>query len=499
MFRSALLTLVLAWGALLSGAPAAAAECYTILVGRDASADGSVLIGHNEDDAGDIVVNLRRVPARTYAARPPVILDGGARHDAGPRVNGFLWIEATTQTFADVFVTDSGVAMVSNSCPSREQDDDFTQGGIAYLLRRLVAEQAVSARDAVRLAGELVAQYGYTGSGRTYCFADRREGWLFCVVRGRHWAARRVPDDQVVVIPNRFVIHEVDFADDRNFAASPGLVDYATRRGWYDPATDGAFDFARAFNALRDGPVLQDGNTLRHWRGLALLGNRAFDVQDRLPFCVAPGRKLEPADLMLVLRDHYEGTPHDVTAGYREGSPNHTRLRTICTDATIHATVVRLHEALPEPLSILVYLSLGRPDTAPFLPFYPLAGDLPEGLGLGDPRHDDARFTREHFQDGAFEDGRDGLLITRAVATQRAVEQDYGKLAPRVRAVLDPLERALQLGLPALQQAYRDLAARDPDAARTHLLAFNHGSFALARRAYGEIDAILGAADEGSH
>ena len=108
-------------------------------------------------------------------------------------------------------------------------------------------------------------------------------------------------------------------------------------------------------------------------------------------------------------------------------------------------------------------------------------------------------FTREHFQDGAFEAGRDGLLVSRAQATQRAVEQDYAQLAPRVRAVLDPLEHALQSGIPALQQAYRELAARDPDAARTHLLAFNHGSFALARRAYGEIAAILGAADEASH
>ncbi|MGD0784049.1 MAG: C69 family dipeptidase, partial [Candidatus Aminicenantales bacterium] len=208
-------------------------NCYTVVVGRKASADGSVIVAHNEDDAGDIIVNLRKIQARDYGAPQKVALGHGAAYESDGKTNAFLWIEATTQEFADSFINQYGVLLTSDSCPSREQKEDVTDGGIGYMLRRLVAEKAKSAREAVAIAGALVEKFGYTGSGRTYTLADKNEAWMMAVVKGRHWMAQRVPDDEVAVIPNHYNIRAIDLNDPSRFLGSRDIVEYAKANGWY--------------------------------------------------------------------------------------------------------------------------------------------------------------------------------------------------------------------------------------------------------------------------
>ena len=104
-------------------------------------------------------------------------------------------------------------------------------GGIGYGLRRLVAEGARSAHHALELATGLLDRFGYASSGRSYHFADSREIWVLQVVHGRHYAVKRVPDDEVYLNPNHYTIHDPD-------PEAPGyreLVEYARFRGWYDP------------------------------------------------------------------------------------------------------------------------------------------------------------------------------------------------------------------------------------------------------------------------
>src|SRR5512138_101138 len=239
-------------------------ECFTVLVGRKASADGSVMVAHNEDDRGEIVVNLRKIKARDYGAPQKVALGNGATYETDGRTNGFLWIEATTQEFADSFVNDRGVVITSDSCPSRVSAEDYTDGGIGWMLRRLMAEEATSARDAVRLAGRLIETYGYRASGRTYSIADKNEAWMLAALRGRHWYAERVPDDEVAVIPNHFTIRRIRTGDPDYFMGSPDIVEYAKANGWYDDAKDGAFDFKKAFVRPSNREPAADGNSLRH-------------------------------------------------------------------------------------------------------------------------------------------------------------------------------------------------------------------------------------------
>jgi dipeptidase len=440
-------------------------NCYTVLVGKNASADGAVMIAHNEDDRGDIVVNLRRIQARTGAGPRKVDLGRGAVYETDGRTNAFLWIEATTQEFADSFINEYGVVVTSDSCGSRETKGELTDGGIGYMLRRLLAERAKSAREAVLLAGELIEKFGYRASGRTYSIADKNEAWMLAAVQGRHWAAQRVPDDEIAIIPNYYTIRRMNLDDPTHFLGSKDLVEYAKANGWYDEAKDGPFDFYKAYGRQSNRDLVSDGNTLRKWRGLNILGDRKWDVSSDFPFSTKPGKKVTASMLMALMRDHYEGTEYDATDGYKNGTPNRTKFRTICTASTINTFVISLNAARVEPLSVSIWLALGKPDTTVFLPLYGGVRDLPATAGIGTTVPDDAVFYKRHFEDVEVKAGRDALLNTWVLALEKAAEADYGPMLEKLRPGLFPAEKAFIDGRAKFEAEFAALYARDKDAA----------------------------------
>jgi dipeptidase len=476
LFLLAFLSLVLS--AFAADAERRGEDCFTVLVGRKASADGSVMVAHNEDDYGDIIVNVRKIRPRDYGAPQKVDLGKGGVFESDGKTNGFLWIEATGQEFADSFVNSFGVVVTSDSCPSREMSQDLTDGGIGYMLRRIMAEQGRSARDAIRIAGALVEKFGYRGSGRTYSVADRNEAWMMAVIRGRHWFAERVPDDEVAVIPNAYSIRLIRPNDSDHFMGSRDIVDYARRNGWYDEAKDGPFDFKKTFQRPpRPDPVF-DGNSLRSWRGLTLLSGRTRPVSDDTPFSFRPANKVTAEALMALLRDHYEGTEYDATDGYKTGTPNHTKFRTICTASTINSFVACLSGRLPEPISVLVWLAFGKPDTTVFLPVYYGVEDLPAGPGSGPREHDYSLFYRQHFDDAELRAAKDRLFQTKVLELQKKVEADYGPMIGTVRRELAPAERAFLERRRTFESEFSALYAKDKREALKRLDGYVAAAFA---------------------
>jgi dipeptidase len=481
------LLVFLAAALVASAADRSGRDCFTVLVGKKASADGSVLIAHNEDDYGDIIVNVRKIQPRDYGAPQKVSLGKGGVFETNGKTNGFLWIEATGQEFADSFVNAHGVVITSDSCPSRETRPDFTDGGIGYMLRRIVAEQATSARDAVRLAGELIEKFGYRASGRTYSVADKNEAWMIDVIRGRHWFAERVPDDEVAVIPNNYTIREIR-PDDRDFfMGSPDIVEYAQKNGWYDAAKDGPFDFEKAFERPSNRDPLSDGNTLRSWRGLSLLSGRTWKIERDYPFSFKPAKKVTAEFLMGLLRDHCEGTEYDATDAYKTGSPNRTKFRTICTASTINSFVASLNGALPEPISSLVWLAFGKPDTTDYLPVYYGVESLPPGAGLGIRTHDYAAFYKQHFEDAALRAERDKLFQTKVLELQKAAEADYGPMIGKIRRELRPAEKGFIENTRAFEADFSALYAKDREAALKKLDDYVSAAFEKVSGLYGKL------------
>jgi microsomal dipeptidase-like Zn-dependent dipeptidase/dipeptidase len=348
--------------------------CFSIVVGKQASADGYVIMAHNEDDDAPQIVNHHKVSRQRHKPGAKVRLLNGGELDQVEETWAYLWSEMPGMLFSDSYVNEWGVCITSDNCPSREDKPRITNGGIGYMLRRLVAQRARTARAGVILAGTLVERFGYIDSGRTYIISDPQEGWLFCVVQGKHWLAQRVPNNEVAMIANTYTVRKVNIADQENVLASNDIITYAIRRGWYDPQEDGPFDFAAAY--ANPQVAARPSNLGRLWQGLGYVASKPIEYGSTLPFSLAPRQKVKLSDIMQVLRHAGNGTTPSSSLSSicpPKGSCQ------ICSDATQTSFVVQLRPDLPRDIGIVYWTCLGPPETSIFIPFLLGISSFPAG------------------------------------------------------------------------------------------------------------------------
>ena len=326
-------------------------NCMTLIAGKNASATGRVLVAHNEDDGGFVVVRHGWVPPQDWAAGSVMPAEEGCAEI--PQVShtlGYYWTEYRKDTCglttADGFVNERGVVIVSNSMgtsrESMENADCVKDGGIGYNLRRALAERAGSAREGARILMELIDEWGYAPSGRAYTIADKDEAFMFQLVRGRHYMGARVPDDALAVMPNHYNLHSLHDCPEMFYPAD--LVSYAIAQGWYTPARHGDFsDFEK----------------------------------EGMPFCVKADHPVDAMRMADILSSHYEGT-HDCCAHFGPGLSPHdaSSIRYICTGTTLESDLFILRD---DPRLTTVFSAFGRPCQLPYIPLHPLLG-LPESL-----------------------------------------------------------------------------------------------------------------------
>lgn len=422
--------------------PAVPSEaCFSIVVGRDASADGGVLVAHNEDDYPPQVVHHHKVPRRTYGPGEKVVLRNGGVLEQVEQTWAYLWSEMPGMLFSDSCINEWGVTVTSDNCPSREDRPEITEGGIGWMLRRLIAQRAATAREGVLLAGRLVERFGYIAPGRTYIIADPDEGWLFCVVQGKRWLAKRVADDEVAMVANTYTIRQVDLSDEDNVLASADIVTYAIERGWYEPDRDGPFDFAAVY--ANPASASHPDNAGRQWSGLRYVARDLIEPGFDLPFSVVPGRKLSVADIMEILRHDEADKAESSTTGSAFGC-------VLCSGATQTSFVAQLRPGLPPEIGIVYWACLAEPRTSIYLPFHFGISDFPAGFRMeserpasevygrrvgapfmADPR--EAFWTFSNFRDKV--DRQGPVLVTAARTEALRIER-------RAMAMQKPLEEA---------------------------------------------------------
>lgn len=333
--------LMLGCFALTSAGERPAEACYALVVGKAASTDGSVLVGHIEQNAATRYVIFRREPRASHAPVETVTLQRGATVPQVPETWAYLWSHIPDQEFSDGYLNELGVAVVSDACPSQFGDEEPTDDQIGYWLRRLVAQRARTAREGVEIAGRLVDEYGYAGEGRTYIVADPNEAWAFAAVHGKHWVAQRVPDGEVLVVPNIYVIQEVDLEDTENFLASADLMTFAVEQGWYDPGSGEPFRFRAAYG----DPAVSDARQREGQRMLTGSDNPSVADED-LPFSVTPSSPLSVRDVIQHLR------AFDTRTTTQEGA------------------VFQLRSWLPVEIGAIYWRTIGSPSYAPLVPWY---------------------------------------------------------------------------------------------------------------------------------
>jgi dipeptidase len=347
----------------------------------------------------------------------------------------FLWSENPGLEFSDGYMNEHGVAVVSDGCASREDGyevlvsrNEIRHGGIGYMLRRLVAERARTAREGVKLAGGWIGAFGYADSGRTYVIADPKEAWLLSVVRGRRWVAQRVPDEGAVLLPNVYVIGEVDLDDPANFLGSSDLVAYAVRRGWYDPKAGKPFSFRAVYSRDRSGRP----NPRQHLGQTLLAAPARPPGKGNLPFAVKPGRQLTVRAVMEILRNRSGSAP-------------------ICNPYVQEGAVFQLRSGLPRAIGCVYWRATAEPVASVFTPWYAGILDTPKVYrrpateepwtldhhfrpppGTFRPRPDHAFWVFKALQDLVHRDGSSRLgsvrrgwreIETRLFENQRALEE----------------------------------------------------------------------------
>ncbi len=460
------------------GAQSFAYNCSSIIIGKNASTTGKVILAHNEDDH-HVVMQQFIVPRMKHTQGEMLIFDDGKA--VIPQVSetyGYYWSEMRSSTqlvsFADSFINEWGVAVVSDSCnPSKVSDSDPQHGDMIYALRRLVAERSRTAREGVELAIGLIEKYGYNSS-RSYQICDQNEGWVLQVSKGKHYAAKRVPDDEVLYIPNWYTIHKIDFTDTKheNYYFASDLVSYAIGHGWYTPAKDGDysdFDFAKAYQGGGETQfnILRASNA---WR--LLMGEEPADIKQ---FSVKLDRKIGLQESKNVMRTHYEGTADDITCDYAK-NPHMDPMRhfTICNAWTIESSIIEFNEDLA---LTCIWRAVLTPCISPYTPWYLGILKIPDGYNWCDF----IKAQETHFHPPVSDDQYNPARAFWAFMTVKYLTDfDYKGTHDTIQESIRELEAKWSEEQAATREAYKDLRMKDQKLAAEFLTDYTAAQAAKA-------------------
>jgi dipeptidase len=332
--------------------------CTTIVVGKNRSATGSVLVAHSEELGRNSAHKVEISPQRAVKAGEHFPLYSGGVLKQPAQLARYI----ATKIFDKNHypgehtsgVNEHGVTVANNMAMMRGIPEarafDIIAGGVIWTeFVQLVLERAATARAGAELIGELCGACSLScDSGTMLAVADYDDAWWVELARDGQWAAKRVGPDEIVMRANSYRIGVIDFNDHENFMSSPTLVDYARKQGWY---SDGPFDFG----AVYGDPANQSDayNCDRH----TVLEGRYSNLE-----------KICAVDLMRFMRDVFEGTPqHKVRP---DGSPFRTGVRTIARLNTEASTVIELRRNFPPHLGNLMWCSMATSLTGVYVPFH---------------------------------------------------------------------------------------------------------------------------------
>ena len=319
MFKKSLIAV-----ASLLAAVGTAQACSTLVIGKAVSETGNIIVAHNEDNGGRLFNMQHYVPPAKHKKGEMLKFEKFAAEI--PQVEetlGFYWTQTFVPdgaSFADGFFNDAGVVVATNWCGEIFDADrmEVKDGGIGYGIRRLVAERAHSAREGVEIATKLLAEFGYFHDGRTYTIADANEAWQLAIHQGNSWVARKIHDNEVVYIPNNFLMDKVDLNDKETWKIEPKQVERAIKDGRHD-AKNPIFNWRKV--VAQESVRHERWNANRNVLAWKFLTGVEYNDPEKFPYSAVIDRKLGVKNAMALLRLHedYIGQDQELYHSKSEG------------------------------------------------------------------------------------------------------------------------------------------------------------------------------------
>ena len=443
--------------ALMAAAPDTADACTNLIAAKGATTDGSVMMTYSAD-SHNLFGFLHHSPA--------------GKHPKGSVRRIFEW--DTNKPLGEIPQAEETYNVIGNMNEHQVVIGESTWGGRPELadttgqavmdygsLIYVTLERAKTAREALDIMTDLVAKHGYASSGESFTIADKNEVWVLEMIgkgaeKGAVWIAVRIPDNAISGHANEPRIRKVNLKDKENVRHSKDMISFARKRGYFT-GKDEEFSFADVYG--EHDASTRRGCDARVWSYFRRFNNDAdkyfawcnADSDEPMPLYIVPDRKVSLAEMQKSMRDHFEGTPYEMTSDVGAGpfhSPYRWRPmeyevdgkkycmeRAIATQQTGWSYVSQTRDWLPDPVGGVLWFGTDDTNTCVYMPIYCGVTKVPTELAEGDINTLDLR---------------SNFWVNNIVANQ--AYNRYDQMIDDIRKVQGSLEKGFQANRPDVEE-----------------------------------------------
>ena len=379
--------------------------CTNYLVTRGASVNGATMISYAAD-SHTLYGELYYLPARDYTAGSWLDI---YEWDTGKYLGKIRQVAHTYSVVGNM--NEHQVAIGETTYGGRSELVDTTgimdYGSLMYI----ALQRAKSAREAIEIMTKLMAEHGYCSSGESLSISDKNEVWIMEMIgkgpgkKGAVWVACRIPDGYISAHANHARITTFPLDDPENCMYAEDVIDLAREKGWFK-GKDKDFSFSDTYAPIDFSGAR--GCESRVWSFFSKV-NSSMDqyldyvmgnnLENRMPLWIKPERKISAQDMMAFMRDHFEGTPLDMTQDVGAG-PYHLPYRwrpltwkvngqTYCneraaaTQQTGFSFITESRNWLPDWIGGILWFGVDDASTTVYTPMYCGITKVPECFAVG--------------------------------------------------------------------------------------------------------------------
>lgn len=479
-------------------------SCTSIMVGKRASTDGSVMTSHTCDSWYRTWMTM--TAARDFERDTITAIYSGRMHTQSASDSTKLYVKGTipqvrhTYRYLDTAypcMNEKQLAMGETTIGGRDTLQNKKGLFLIEELQRIALERCTTAREAIALMGSLAEKYGYGDSGECLTVADPSEVWIFEIFGagpkkvGAVWAAQRIPDDEIAVSANISRIDRIDLSDRDHFMASSNVFDLARQLNLWDGKKD--FSFWRVYSGGNYMKETKNYSVREFYIMNALAPSKHLsDTVECLPLSVKPDSLVSPEQVMKLLGSYYEGSeknlsgrhlipnpkrkdkqgklvenepdsivspysnpwmrPDEINMYYAMGDSAMKNIRTVSVPWCAYSTVIQLRSWLPNEVGGVAWVALDNPGESPRFPIFAGNIELPQLLQVCGQHSD-----------------RDDAALWHYRKANRLATVRWGTYRKTLEPMRDYFTKKGQRELPFVESTWQQLNSSDPKAAQEML------------------------------